>query len=113
MSSTEASVDRTGRTPVWLKGLYAVGALSALAIALMLLKDLIQAVEGHEGELHDLPIFDIAWPVFVLSWLFTLIAGVVMSVVGAVRRTRPVLRFSAWALGYCLVSALIVAVAAD
>lgn len=54
--------------------------LSALGLGLMLLKELREVLEGdggpgHEKGLHDLAIFDIAWPVFALGWLFTLVAG--------------------------------------
>ena len=43
--------------------------LSALGLGLMLLKELREVLEGdggpgHEKGLHDLAIFDIAWPVF-------------------------------------------------
>src|SRR5829696_9968903 len=58
---------------------------------------------------HDLAVFNVAWPVFVPSWLFTLAAGVVMLIIGAVRRPRPLLRYSAWALGFCVSSAVVVA----
>ena len=117
VSSVGKSVDRTGRTPVWLRVLYEVALLSAGALALMLLKELIEVWEngsgrGHEEGLHDLAIFDIAWLVFVLSWLFTLIAALTSLIVGLAQRTRQVLRYSMSALGFCLVSALIAAVAA-
>jgi hypothetical protein len=113
MSSVDAQVDRTGRTPLLLKLLYGVLLLSALALGLMLLKELIEVFEdggepGHKEGLHDLAIFEIAWPIFALSWLFTVVAGVVTLIVGAVRRTRPVLRYSAWALSFCSLSAVVV-----
>jgi hypothetical protein len=118
MSSVDASVGRTGRTPVWLKGLYGVVLLSALALGLMFLKGLIEFLEGggepgHREGLHDLAIFEIAWPIFVLSWLFTVVAGLVMLIVGAVRRRRPMLRYSAWALGFCMLSAAVVVIFAE
>lgn len=92
--------------------------LSALGLGLMLLKELREVLEGdggpgHDKGLHDLAIFDIAWPVFALGWLFTLVAGVAMLIVGGVRRTKPVLRYSGWALGFCLLSAVLVALFAE
>jgi uncharacterized membrane protein YhaH (DUF805 family) len=114
LPSVEASVGRAGRRPTWLTLLYGIVVLSALALGLMLLQELIEVLEdgselGHEQGLHDLAVFNVAWPVFVPSWLFTLAAGVVMLIIGAVRRARPLLRYSAWALGFCVSSAVVVA----
>ena len=114
MPSVEASVDRARRRPTWLTLLYGIVVLSALALGLMLLQELIEVLEGggelgHEQGLHDLAVFNVAWPVFVLTWLFTLAAGLVMLIMGAVRRSKPFLRYSAWALGFCVPSAVVVA----
>lgn len=48
--------------------------LSALALGLLPVKELLTALEGEGafgGELHHLLIFDLAWPIFVVSWLAT------------------------------------------
>jgi hypothetical protein len=92
---------------LWLKALYGVLVVSASAMAVMLVQELIKAFEDtgpHEHGLHDAAIFDAAWPVFVVSGLFTLVAAVVMLIVGGVRRSRPALRYSAWAMGFCVLS---------
>jgi uncharacterized membrane protein YhaH (DUF805 family) len=115
LPSVEAFVGRARRRPAWLTLLYGIGVLSALALGLMVLQELIEVLEaggepGHEQGLHDLAVFNVAWPVFVLSWLFTLAAGLVMLIMGAIRRAKPFLRYSAWALGFCVLSAAVVAI---
>lgn len=78
---------------MWL--LYAVPILSAIALVLMLIQDVLVSLEAGEhsdeaGEgLHHLFIFDLAWPVFLAATLGALILGV-----GAlsVSRGRPALR---------------------
>ena len=116
MSTVDASGGLRERSPIWLKALYGIVLLSAVALGLMLLQELIQVLEGndpsHAEGLHHLAIFDIAWPVFVLSWLFTLLGGVATLVVGTVWHRRPALRYSVWALGFCLLSSVVVWIAA-
>lgn len=113
LPSVEASFGRARRRPTWLTLLYGIVVLSAWP-GFDVAPGTHRSVGGRERTRrragpHDLAVFNVAWPVFVPSWLFTLAAGVVMLIIGAVRRPRPLLRYSAWALGFCVSSAVVVA----
>ena len=62
----------------------------------------------EEGELHHLFIFDIAWPVFVLSGLLALTTGVGGLAGGAMRRSPRAVRYGVWAVGYCALAVVVV-----
>jgi hypothetical protein len=80
------------RNPLWLKILYAVLAVATLAMITMLLKEVIQRVEGEEGELHHLPV-DAAWLVFLPSAGISLLAAIVLFPVGLIRKDRRLTRY--------------------
>lgn len=113
MSSAEVMRGPARRARGWLRLPYGVLGISALAFALMLLQDLLWLIEEDSGgELHHLVIFDLAWPVFVVSWLLTLVGGVVALVAWVFARRPAGARYALWALGFCAASAVVVAVAA-
>jgi hypothetical protein len=107
---------RTRRGSWTLRSLYAVLAVSALALATLFLGDILAAFEdAEEHEKHDhFFLFDLAWPVFLVSFLVTLIAGLGALVVGRVRSSRPARTFGVRAVPYCAfaVAAVIFAEAA-
>ncbi|HZO68174.1 MAG TPA: hypothetical protein VFB74_24515 [Kribbellaceae bacterium] len=84
------------RSPLWLKILYVVLAVAAIALLTMLLKALIQWAEGETGEIHHLPVFDIAWFVFVPSGGISLLAAIVLFPVGLVRKDPRLTRYCRW-----------------
>ena len=99
--------------PRWLQLMYAVLIVSSLAFAVLILGDVIAAfesVEHDEHGVHDAKIFDLAWPVFVLSFLVTLSAGIAALIAGKLRRNAPSIRYSVWALGFCALAAVVVVV---
>ena len=55
--------------------MYAVLLLAALSLVILVLQDVLTAVEPEGGELHHLFVFDLAWPLFLIAALATLIAG--------------------------------------
>jgi hypothetical protein len=61
----EASSQRV-RSPRWLQAMYAVLLLAALSLVILVLQDVLTAVEAEGGELHHLFVFDLAWPVFLI-----------------------------------------------
>jgi hypothetical protein len=105
----------SARTPLWLRCLYAVVVVSAVALATLLLGEVVYSFEEHEHGQHEHgfygPIFDAAWVVFVPTALFALVAGLVAVIVGTLRRSAALIRFGSWALGYLAVAiAVVVAV---
>jgi uncharacterized membrane protein YhaH (DUF805 family) len=100
------------RAPLWLRCLYAVVVLSAVALATLLVGEVVYSFEEHEHGEHDHgfygPIFDAAWVVFLPTALFALLAGLVALAVGVVRRSARVTRFGLSALAYVAVAAAVV-----
>ena len=102
------------KLPWSLRVLYAMLLVSAVALLILVAGEIIKALESDEGELHEegelhhFFLFDLAWPVFLLSGLLTLAAGVVALPLGAVRNSPSTLRYGAWALGYCVVAVVVV-----
>lgn len=84
------------RSPLWLKVLYVVLAVAAIALLTMLLKTLIEWAEGDAGEIHHLPVFDIAWFFFVPSSGISLLAAIVLFPVGLVRKDPRLTRYCRW-----------------
>jgi uncharacterized BrkB/YihY/UPF0761 family membrane protein len=89
-----------------LRTLYAVLILSALALVTLFVGDILAAFEdAEEHEEHDhFFLFDLAWPVFVVSFLATIVAAVVAYVVGRARRSARLRTFGARAAAYCVVA---------
>ena len=101
--------------PWWVTVLYAVLVLAAASLAMLLLGDLIATLEsGGEhaedggGELHHLFIFDLAWPVFLVTSTVTLLGGLAAGVISRVRRTAYLTRYAAWALGYSALAVVVI-----
>ena len=97
------------RSSWWLRLLYAVLVVSALALVTLIAGDIVSGLESEHGELHHLFVFDLAWPVFVLSGLLVLSTGIAAVAYAAVRRGRAAMRYGAWALGYCILAVFAVA----
>jgi uncharacterized membrane protein YhaH (DUF805 family) len=98
----------TPGTPLWLRCLYAVVVVSAVALATLLLGEIVYSFEEHEDGEHEHgfygPIFDAAWFVFLPTVLFALIAGLVAVAAGIFRRSADVTRFGVSALAYVAVA---------
>ena len=96
------------RAPLWLRCLYGVVVVSAVALATLLLGEVVYSFEDHEDGEHEHgfygPIFDAAWVVFAPTALFTLVAGMVAVIAGMLRRSAGLIRFGSWALGYVAVA---------
>jgi hypothetical protein len=94
--------------------LYGLVLLSALALATLVIGEVVYAFESddHEHETHDHgfygPIFDAAWFVFLPTAAMTLVAGAVALVVGVGRRQVGLAKYGGCALGYVAVSVLVV-----
>ena len=68
--------------PWWIMVLYGLLALAFLAFVTLLVGDLLALIEsggehseGDEG-LHHLPVFDLAWPAFLVAGAASLLAGI-------------------------------------
>jgi hypothetical protein len=92
-----------------VRGLYALLLLSALSLGALVVGDIVNALTSGSGEHRDYPIFDLAWPVFLVSGSLTLVAGVGALVSGRLRGSAALTRYGAWALGYCAFAVLLVA----
>jgi hypothetical protein len=104
----------SGSTGAWWlsRVLYAILIVSAAALVVLLMRDVVATLEAPTGgELHDLFVFDLAWPVFVIGSLATLVAGVAALIAGLLRRSPGLKRYGTWALAYAVIAvALLVAV---
>jgi hypothetical protein len=99
------------RNPWWLRAMYAVLLLAVLSLVLLLLQDVLTAVESEGGELHHLFVFDLAWPLFLVAGLASLIAGLVSLVIGLLRRDAGLTRYGALAVGFILGAVLLIVIA--
>jgi hypothetical protein len=99
-------VDAPNRSRTWLRALYVLPIVSAVSLGILLLGDLIAAIEAGEhgadedGGLHHLFVFDLAWPVFLFSAPATLMSGVAALVGSRLAPSVGFGRYAAWALGY-------------
>jgi hypothetical protein len=93
----------------WLRAMYAVLLLATLSLVLLVLQDVLTAVESEGGELHHLFLFDLAWPAFLIAGLACLITGVVALVVGRLRSDARLTRYGVWAAAF-LVAVLVIIV---
>jgi hypothetical protein len=99
--------DASGSTGAWwlLRVLYAILIVSAAALVILLLSDVVATLEaGTGGELHDLFVFDLAWPVFVIGSLATLVAGVAALIAGLLRQSPGLKRYATSALAYAAIA---------
>jgi hypothetical protein len=89
-----------------LRTLYAILLVSALALITLFVSDILAAFESAaEHEEHDhFFLFDLAWPVFLVSFLITLVAGACAFIVGQVRRSVRLRTFGSLAVGYCVLA---------
>lgn len=99
--------EASGSTGAWwlLRVLYAIPIVSAAALVILLLRDLVATLEaGTGGELHHLFVFDLAWPVFLIGSLATLVAGVAALIAGLLRQSPGLKRYATWALAYTVIA---------
>jgi hypothetical protein len=89
--------------------MYLVLLLAVLSLMLLTLQDVLTAVEPESGELHHLFVFDLAWPVFLIAGLATVIAGVAALVIGRLRSDAQLTRYGVWAVAF-LVAVLVTVV---
>ena len=94
-----------------LRAMYTVLLIAVLSLVLLLLQDVLTAVESEGGELHHLFVFDLAWPLFLVAGLASLIAGVVSLIVGVIRADAGLTRYGALAVAFVLGTALLVVMA--
>jgi hypothetical protein len=96
-----------------LRTLYAILLVSALALITLFISDILAAFENAaEHEEHDhFFLFDLAWPVFLISFLITVVAGVCAFVLGRVRRSVRVRTFGTLAGAYCVLAVAAVFIA--
>jgi hypothetical protein len=96
-----------------LRTLYAILLVSALALITLFISDILAAFENAaEHEVHDhFFLFDLAWPVFLISFLITVVAGVCAFVLGRVRRSVRVRTFGTLAGAYCVLAVAAVFIA--
>jgi ABC-type Fe3+ transport system permease subunit len=112
-----ASVDGSRPFYRWiLWTLYAVLAVAAAALLVLLVGEIVYSFEDpdeHETHSHGFygPIFDGAWFVFLPAALATLIGGVIALPVGWFRGSAPTRRYGARAIGFCVLSIAVVALA--
>jgi hypothetical protein len=121
MTNIAGAAQKLGSLPWWLQALYAVLAVSALALATLVVGEIVDAFESNsveDGTQHPHHhasydrIFDAAWVVFVPSFLIALIAGATGLVAGKLRGSRALTAYGARALAYCG-SAVVIVVLAD
>jgi hypothetical protein len=90
--------------PVLLKALYVVLVIAAVSLAVMFVQDLVAALEGEGGEIHHLFVFDLAWPVFLVSGLASTVAGLAALIMGRLRADVRLTRYGLWAVGFAVLA---------
>jgi hypothetical protein len=111
------SAQRLGSLPWWLQALYAVLAVSMLALGALVVGEVVDAFKsnGVEDDTHHHAsydrIFDIAWLVFVPSFVIVLVAGAIGLIAGKLRRRRALTAYGARAVAYCAAAVVIVVLA--
>jgi hypothetical protein len=98
------------RVSLLLKTLYVVLVIAAVSLAVMFLQDIVAAVEGEGGELHHLFVFDLAWPVFLVTGLASAVAGLAALIMGRLRADVRLTRYGLWAVGFALFAVAIVVI---
>jgi lysylphosphatidylglycerol synthetase-like protein (DUF2156 family) len=90
-----------------LRTSYAVLLVSALALITLFVSDILAAFEdAAEHEEHDhFFVLDLAWPVFLVSFLITIVAGAGAVVIGRVHRSVRLRTFGTLAVAYCVLAA--------
>jgi len=91
-----------------LRAMYTVLLVAVFSLVLLVLQDVLAAVESEGGELHHLSVFDLAWPVFLVAGLASLVAGVVSLIIGVLRADAGLTRYGALAVAFVLGSALLI-----
>jgi formate-dependent nitrite reductase membrane component NrfD len=87
-----------------------VATSAVLSLVLLVLQDVLTTVEPEGSELHHLFVFDVAWPVFLIARLATLIAGVAAMVVDRLRSDAQLTRYGVWAVAFLVVAVLVIVV---
>jgi hypothetical protein len=104
-------VTRPIRHPWWLWAMYTVLLVAVLSLVLLLLQDVLTAVESEGGELHHLFVFDLAWPLFLVAGLASLIAGLASLIIGVLRADAGLTRYGALAVAFVLGAVLLIVAA--
>jgi hypothetical protein len=110
-------MQKLGSLPWWLQVFYALLAISALALATLVVGEIVNAFEsnGDEADTHHHPwydrIFDAAWFIFIPSFLIALVAGAAGLVVGKLRGMHALTAYGMRALAYCGSAVVIVVLA--
>jgi hypothetical protein len=100
-----------GAAPWLLRTLYVVLILAAISLVVLFLQDVVAALEGADGELHHLFVFDLAWFVSLAAGLATFVAGLAALAVGRRRADARLTRFGLWAVGFVVLAAAAVVIA--
>ena len=98
----------------WLRALYLLPVLTVVSLVTLFAQDVVSEIEerrGEHGELHHLVVFDLAWPVFLVSALLTLCTGLVGLGFGRFRHRPGATRYGAWALGSVVLAVVAVVLA--
>ena len=103
----QAATRRTRHT-WWLRAMYTVFLVAVLSLVLLVLQDVLTAIESEGGELHHLFVFDYAWPVFLVAGLASLVAGVVSLIIGVLRTDAGLTRYGVLAVAFVLGSVLLI-----
>jgi hypothetical protein len=88
--------------------MYTVLLVAVLSLVLLLLQDVLTVVESEGGELHHLFVFDMAWPLFLVTGLVSLVAGLVSLLIGLLRADAGLTRFGLLAVAFLLGAVLLI-----
>jgi hypothetical protein len=94
-----------------LRAMYTVLLVAVLSLVLLLLQDVLTAVESEGGELHHLFVFDLAWPLFLVAGLASLIFGVASLIIGVIRADAGLTRYGALAVAFIVGTVLLIVIA--
>jgi hypothetical protein len=105
------AVTRRTHHPWWLGAMYTILLVAVLSLVLLVLQDVLAAVESNGGELHHLSVFNLAWPLFLVAGLASLIAGLVSLLIGLLRADAGLTRYGLLVVAFVLGAVLLIVAA--
>jgi hypothetical protein len=91
--------------------MYAMLLIAAVSLVLLVVQDVLTAIESEGGELHHLFVFDLAWPAFLIAGLESLVAGVAALVIGRLGRDARLTRYGVLVVALTVLAAFVIVVA--
>jgi hypothetical protein len=90
--------------------MYAMLLIAAVSLVLLVVQDVLTAVESEGSELHHLFVFDLAWPAFLITGLASLVAAVTALAIGRLRRDARLTRYGVLVIAFLVLATFVIVV---